>query len=148
VNPMKQDKRRHKRFPVMKDLAEPVDLFVMDGPTPKDLPAVLTNISCGGMSLVVFAHVQGETKLKLLLNVPGLEGLEFQGRVAWTHSKGETTTIGVQFNHITPEAVKRITRMAESFQDCELKISFGLKDVCFKTCHFWPLCAKPVKLKH
>src|SRR5262249_10748463 len=136
------------RFPVVKDLAEPVDLFMMDGHHPQDLPAVLTNISAGGMSLVVFAQVHGDTKLKMLLDVPGLEGLEVQGRVAWTPPKGETTTVGVEFNHVTAEATRRINRMAEGYQDCELKLSFGLRDVCFRECAFWPLCAKSVKLKH
>ncbi len=145
---MKQDKRQHKRFPVMKDMAEPVDLFVLDGAHPRDLPAILTNISSGGMSLMVFALVHGDTRLKLTLNVPGLEGLEVEGRVAWTHPKGETTTVGVQFHHVSADAVRRINRMAEAHQDCDLKLSFGLKDVCFKECHFWPLCAKPVKLTH
>jgi hypothetical protein len=145
---VKQENRRHKRFPVMKDMAEPVDIFMMNGEHPQDLPAVLTNISSGGMSLVVFAHVHGDTKLKMLLNIPGLEGLELLGRVAWTHPKGETTTVGVQFNHISADAQRRITHMAEGYQDCELKLSFGLKDVCFRDCSFWPLCAKPVKLKH
>jgi hypothetical protein len=145
---MKQENRRHKRFPVMKDMAEPVDIYLMNNEHPQDLPAVLTNISSGGMSLVVFAQVHGESKLKMLLNVPGLEGLELMGRVAWTHPKGETTTVGVQFNHISTEATKRINHMAEGYQDCELKLSFGLKDVCFKDCSFWPLCAKPVKLKN
>ncbi|HMX94555.1 MAG TPA: hypothetical protein PKC50_04865, partial [Elusimicrobiota bacterium] len=62
---MKPDNRRHKRFPVLKDMAEPVDLFVMDQP-PREVPAVLTNLSAGGMALVVFAHVSGDAKLKIL----------------------------------------------------------------------------------
>jgi hypothetical protein len=132
---------------VIKDLAEPVDLILMEEPT-RDIPAVLTNLSAGGMSLMVFAHVSGDTRLKIVLNMPGLEGVELHGRVTWTAMKGDTTTVGVAFNHVVPEAVKRITEMAEGYQDCELKISFGLKDVCFKECSYWPLCHKPVKLKH
>ncbi len=144
---MKPDNRRHKRFPVLKDMAEPVDLFVMDQP-PREIPAVLTNLSAGGMALVVFAHVSGDAKLKILLDVHGLENLELQGRVAWTEVKGDTTAIGVRFDHLSHDTVHRITKMAEDFQDCELKISFGLKDVCFRQCAYWTLCGKPVKLKH
>ncbi|HMU95810.1 MAG TPA: PilZ domain-containing protein [Elusimicrobiota bacterium] len=144
---MKPDNRRHKRFPVLKDMAEPVDLFVMDQP-PREVPAVLTNLSAGGMALVVFAHVSGDAKLKILLDVHGLENLELQGRVAWTEVKGDTTAIGVRFDHLSHDTVHRITKMAEDFQDCELKISFGLKDVCFRQCAYWTLCGKPVKLKH
>jgi len=144
---LKPDNRRHKRFPVLKDMAEPVDLFVMDQP-PREVPAVLTNLSAGGMALVVFAHVSGDAKLKILLDVHGLENLELQGRVAWTEVKGDTTAIGVRFDHLSHDTVHRITKMAEDFQDCELKISFGLKDVCFRQCAYWTLCGKPVKLKH
>jgi hypothetical protein len=128
-------------------MAEPVDLFVMDQP-PREVPAVLTNLSAGGMALVVFAHVSGDAKLKILLDVHGLENLELQGRVAWTEVKGDTTAIGVRFDHLSHDTVHRITKMAEDFQDCELKISFGLKDVCFRQCAYWTLCGKPVKLKH
>jgi hypothetical protein len=144
---LKTDQRKYKRFPVVKDMAEPVDLFLMDGHN-HELPAVMTNISSGGMSLVVFASIHGESKIKLALNIPGLEGVQVEGRVAWTHPKGETTTIGVQFLHVTADNARRINRMAEAYQDCELKLSFGLRDVCFKDCGFWPLCAKTVKLKH
>ena len=55
---MKQDKRQHHRIPVVRNMAEPVDLFVMDGTHPRDLPAVLSNISAGGMSLVVLSDAR------------------------------------------------------------------------------------------
>lgn len=143
---LKTEKRRHKRFPVLKDMAEPVDLFVMDHPA-REVPAVLTNLSGGGMSLVVFAHVSGDARLKMILDIHGLENLELLGRVAWTEPKGDTTAIGVRFDHLTHETLHRINNMAEAFQDCELKLSFGIKDVCFRECGYFSLCAKPVKLK-
>lgn len=143
---MKPDKRSHKRFPVLKDMAEPVDLVLMEE-NPREVPAVLTNLSAGGMALIVFAHVTGGAKLKIVLDVHGLEGVELNGRVAWTQPKGDTTAIGVRFDHLASATVQQINRMAEEFQDCELKISFGLKDVCFRACAYWALCAKPLKLK-
>jgi hypothetical protein len=141
------DRRSHNRFPVIKDLAEPVDIILTETPE-KEIPAVLTNLSAGGMSLMVFAHISGDTHLKIILNMPGFEGVELKGHVRWTASKGDTTTLGVQFQHLPHETVKRITDMAEDFQDCELKMSFGLKDVCTRHCHYWPLCEKIVKIKH
>lgn len=143
---LKAEKRKHTRFPVLKDMAEPVDLFVMDH-TAREVPAVLTNLSAGGMSLVVFAHVSGEARLKMVLDVHGLDNMELNGHVAWTEPKGETTTIGVRFDHLTHDNLRRINTMAEDFQDCELKLSFGVKDVCFHKCAYFALCAKPVKLK-
>jgi hypothetical protein len=144
---VKADKRKHKRFPVVKDLAEPVDLYILENP-PREVPAVLTNLSSGGMALVVFAHVSGDSRLKIVLNLPGLEGVEVQGHVAWTDAKGDTTAVGVRFNHLSAEASRRINQMAEDYQDCEFKLSFGLKDVCYRECHYFPLCQKAVKLKY
>jgi hypothetical protein len=112
------------------------------------VPAVMTNLSTGGMSMVVFAHVSGDTRLRIVLNVPGLEGIELNGHVAWTQFKGDTTTVGVRFSHVSHDSSHRITRMTEHYADCELKLSFGLRDVCFRECSYWPLCDKPVKLKH
>jgi hypothetical protein len=143
---MKSDKRKHKRFPVLRDMAEPVELYLMDDPA-RDVPAVLTNLSQGGMSMVIFAPVHGDAKLKIVLNLPGLEGAELEGHVTWTEAKGDTTAVGVRFDHLSRESTQRINRMAEDFQDCELKLSFGVRDVCFKECGYWPLCSKPVKLK-
>ncbi|MBI4397472.1 MAG: PilZ domain-containing protein [Elusimicrobia bacterium] len=143
---MKDERRKHKRFPVIRDLAEPVELFVQDE-HPREVPAVLTNLSVGGMSLVVFAHVTGDTRLKIILNVPGLEGVELNGHVTWEERKGDTTNVGVKFNHVSHDFTKRINLMAEDFQNCELKLSFGLKDVCFRDCTYWPLCGKAVRMK-
>jgi hypothetical protein len=143
---LKTDKRKHKRFPVLKDLAEPVDLVLMEQP-PRTVPAVLTNLSSGGMSLVVFAHVIGGAKLKIALDVPGLHAAELKGHVAWTSPKGDTTAIGVAADQMPHELSSRINHMAEDFGDCELKLSFGVKDVCFHACRYFELCAKPVKLK-
>jgi hypothetical protein len=98
---LKTEKRRHKRFPVLKDMAEPVDLFVMDHPA-REVPAVLTNLSGGGMSLVVFAHVSGDARLKMILDIHGLENLELLGRVAWTEPKGDTTAIGRPLRSFVP----------------------------------------------
>jgi len=143
---MKADKRQHRRFPVLKDIAEPVDLFLMDE-SAREVPAVLTNLSAGGMSLVVFAPVSGKARLKITLDVHGFEGVELEGRVAWTTPKGDTTVVGVSFDHLAKNVVHKINGMADHYQDCEVKLSFGVKDVCFRECLYWSLCTKNVKLK-
>jgi c-di-GMP-binding flagellar brake protein YcgR len=144
---MKVDRRKHRRFPVIKDLAEPVELFVMSD-KPRELPSILTNLSSGGMCLVVFAPVTGDTRLKIVLNIPGFDGLEVEGHVAWEEPKGDTTVVGVRFSRISGEDARRINQMAEAYEDCELKLAMGVRDVCFRECLYWPLCHKSVKLKH
>lgn len=145
---MKAERRKHNRL-VIKDLAEPIELFVLgEKNQPREVPAVLTNLSAGGMALVVFAHVTGDTKLKMDMKLPGMGSFSFEGRVAWNQPKGDTTQIGVRFSHVSHDDAKRINHVAEAYQDCETKLSFGVKDVCFRQCAYWSLCGKPVKLKH
>lgn len=143
---MGSEKRKQKRFPVMKDLAEPVDLILLESP-PREIPSVMTNLSAGGMSVLAFAPVHGAAALQLVLNIPGLEGVKLDGKIAWQKPKGDTTQLGIEFHHVSEEAKRKIVRLAEAYQDCELKLSFGLRDVCFRACSYWALCAKPVKLK-
>ncbi len=144
---MKSERRKHNRL-IIKDIAEPIELFVMgEKHTPQEVPAVITNLSAGGMALVVFAHITGDTKLKMDMKLPGMGNMSFEGRVAWTQPKGDTTQVGVKFSHVSHEDAKRINSVAEGYQDCETKLSFGVKDVCFEKCSYWLLCSKPVKLK-
>lgn len=138
---MNKERRKHQRIPIIKDLAEPVNIIIM-AEKPIEMPAVLTNLSAGGMCLVVFAHVIGNTKFKLVLNLKGVEGIELQCRVAWAESKGDTTVIGVSFFNMKHEDMKKINHMAEHFLDCETKRSFGIKDICDPTCNYWPMCVK------
>jgi hypothetical protein len=128
-------------------MAEPVDLTVM-GPSAREVPAVLTNLSAGGMALVVFAHVSGESKLKLGV------GRSWLGRPRTARPRGLDDA--QRRHHRRRGCVSSISKkrpltalieMAEDFQDCELKLSFGVKDVCFRKCHYFALCGKPVKLK-
>jgi hypothetical protein len=144
---MKHDERReHRRTPILTELAEPVSLYVVDEPH-WDAPAVLTDLSAKGMGLVVMAHITGKTEVQMTINLPGLEGVSVAGKIVWISSKGDTTRIGVSFSKISSSYASRINHMAEANGECDTKLSFGVKDVCFRECHFWPLCDKPVKLK-
>ncbi len=129
------------------DLAEPVELCVM-GDHPYEVPAVITTLSAGGLSMLVFAHVAGDTRLKIVLDVPGLEGVEIEGHVVWAKHKGNISTVGVQFSRIDSAHAHQINKMAEDDQKCETERSFGVKDICYRECSYWALCSKPVKLKH
>ena len=49
-NHFKHDERRkHKRFPIIKDLAEPIELAMVDSQHMSKIPGILTNFSAGGM---------------------------------------------------------------------------------------------------
>jgi len=142
-----QERRKETRTVILEELAEPVSLYMIDEPH-WSAPAVLTDLSSKGMGLVVMAHITGKTDIRMTINLPGLEGVTVEGKIVWLSSKGETTRVGVSFEKIAPQYVSRINHMAEANADCDTKLSFGIKDVCFRDCKFWPLCDKAVKLKN
>lgn len=70
-----------------------------------------------------------------------------KGQVVRVEQKGESYLAGIHFTHIQPDDRTKLNQMALDYADCELKLSFGLKDVCFLKCGFLSLCEKPYKLK-
>ncbi|OIO73990.1 MAG: hypothetical protein AUJ85_06685 [Elusimicrobia bacterium CG1_02_37_114] len=144
---MGEEKRQYTRFVLMQNLAKPLDLFI-DPPlseTQSSVPAVLLDLSAGGMGLLTFATIKTETKVKIKINLPGLKTNNIDGKIVWSVEKGESCRLGLLFTKIEPHDFDNIKHIAEDYADCETKLSLGVRDVCFKDCRYHPLCTKPVK---
>lgn len=147
MNKHHEEKRKHKRFPIIKDIAEPLDILILGGEKPSSITGILTNLSAGGVDLVLMGTVQNKESVQLTLNhIPNLDGLKVSGRVVWTKEKGGTTAIGIQFTQIDPRQQDRINTMANAYWACEDRINAGEFEVCFRECSYWNLCTKQVKL--
>lgn len=153
------ERRRHRRFAVVHDLIEPIVLRYApagkgkskDADIPKHLrtqPAILTNLSAGGMQLVTFLAPPHAKTFKMTLTIPGLDHLPIEGRVVRVIKKGETFSVGIEFVKIAQKYQKKITRMADDDTDCQTRISLGLPEACVPSCSFHPLCSKPQKAPH
>ena len=145
------ERRKHQRFPIIKDLAEPIEILVM-GKKSISLPGVLTNLSAGGIDLILMGPLTEEQKPQNLeLSLKHLAGLgeisKISGRIVWTHQKGDTTLVGIQFTQISSHHQKVINDMAKAYWECEGRIDRGEFEICFRECPYWGLCRKPVKLK-
>lgn len=119
------ERRKHKRFPVIQDLAEPVELTVLSSQTnghPQEIPGVLTNLSAGGMVLVLMGTIEGKPTLSLVMNLHELGRLEVEGNVVWIRYKGATSVVGIQFTKIAPEKAAQINKMAEAHWERENKV--------------------------
>lgn len=145
------ERRKHRRFSVVQDLVEPIVLRYADrkGAKGEDIPrhlrtqpAILTNLSAGGMSLVTFLAPPHAKVFKMTLTIPGLDNLPIEGRVVRVMKRGEIFTVGIQFVKIAKKYQKMINRMAEDDADCQTRISLGLPDVCAPECTFHRLCSK------
>lgn len=144
-----KERRKHKRLPVIKDLAEPIELSFRS-PNTKEfqhLPGVLTNLSAGGMDLVLLSPLEGKPEFRMNLHLPGLDRFEIEGKLVWTKPKGATTMVGIQFTKIDSDHQKQLIHMAEAYWECEDRIREKAPTICFHGCTYWDLCEKPAKLK-
>ena len=155
LNGSSPERRRHPRLPVVEGLVEPITLS-MQAANPKggkagkasNQPAILTNLSAGGMSLIMFAEPPHIKVIDLDLTLPGLPHVSIQAKVVRVHMKGETYNIGLQFTKIQKKHQKQICGWAEDHMDCETRISLNLPEVCVPTCRFHCLCQKTQKAPH
>src|SRR5947209_4382577 len=90
-----QERRRHPRLPLHLSVAKLVD-FKFDG-LDKPSPAVLVDLSAGGLSMICFALPQLSKTVTFRLDLPGLVNAKIQGRVVRAHRKGETYQVGIAF---------------------------------------------------
>ncbi|MFH1723510.1 MAG: PilZ domain-containing protein [Elusimicrobiota bacterium] len=160
------ERRRHPRVAVVSDLVEPIVLrYAPDiqdkrkskddaksaAVVPKHLrtqPAILTNLSEGGMSLVTFLAPPHAKIFKMTLTIPGLDQVPVEGKVVRVQKKGETFVVGIQFTKIAMKYRKKIAQMADDDIDCKTRISLGLPEACVPKCSFHLLCTKTQKAPH
>lgn len=140
------DRRRHFRFPVVGGMVEPINIsFDTSKKASRAQPALLTDLSAGGMSLVLFSEPPKVKKLEMVLQLPGLDRVPVEGKMVRVHEKGHTYAVGISFTRISKADQNRITRMAQDHIDCEIRIALRLPEACVPTCAFHHLCAKPQK---
>jgi len=143
----KMERRRFHRVPVLRDLAELVDLRLPELHGNTQIPGILVNLSGGGMGIITFVPVPLETEIKLVLDIPSVfDKIRIEGTVVRSIEKQGSFLIGVKFTKVPDKAVKMMKHMGEDYMDCETKLSFGVTDVCLRACSYHPLCTKKVKI--
>ncbi len=143
------ERRKHKRFPVLRELAEPVDIRLSPSPidSKQPIPGVISNLSAGGMALITFIPLPVDATIAITLDIPDLEKTKVEGKVVRREDKGGSYLHGIMFTSVSEKARHHLNQMGIDYEDCEIKLSLGLTDVCDKKCTYWHLCTKPVKIK-
>jgi len=153
------DRRKHARFGLVGNLIEPITLRYAP-PKPRKgqkkvatgealtQPAILTNLSAGGMQLITFLAPPHAKRLDMVLNLPGFDHMPVTARVVRVHEKGETFVVGIQFVRIQKQHQRRINEMAVDNLDCDTRLSLSLPESCVRTCRFHYLCHKSQKAPH
>lgn len=149
-----EERRKHPRFPVVENMIEPITLryTAPEKPghhnnEPKVQPAILTNLSAGGMSILTFVEPPHAKSFAMDLKLPGIH-VPVEAKVVRVHSKGETHNVGIEFTKIQKKHQTQINDMANHNIDCETRISLSLPEVCVKDCTFNLLCHKLQKSAH
>jgi len=142
-----QERRKHPRLPILHGILEPVDLeFETENKTKMSQPAILSDLSAGGMRLLTFLEPPHARQINMLLNL-GTYKILVKGKIAWIKQKENVYMIGISFESISKENQNIINKMANDYLDCDIRISLKLPDVCTESCRAHILCNKPQKIE-
>lgn len=156
---MIQERRDYIRFPVIRNVGEPIELSVIHNHRKISIPGYIIDLSAGGIGIITLGRQSSElavgTPFVLDLNLPNLNGHNLEGRIvriqkgrkAQLHKSNDEWFLSLRFTKIKSSHANHINRMAEDWSICETKIQMNLPDICFQECSYWGLCEKQVKLK-
>lgn len=143
----KNERRKHVRLPILHGILEPVEIEFSDEQHPNfKRPAILSDLSAGGMRIVLFFEPPHTKELNMILNI-GKDSIPVKGKIAWIRKKSEVYMVGIAFTNISKENASKINSIAEDYLDCDIKISLKLPDVCHEKCKAHLLCNKPQKIE-
>ena len=143
-----KERREHVRLPILHGILEPVELeFYAKGPDGKHTPqpAILVDLSAGGMRLITFLEPPHSKELNMILKLADVKEMPITGKISWVKEKGGVFMNGITFSDISNEDKKRISDMAEDYVDCDTRIALKLPEVCVETCKAHGVCNKPQK---
>jgi|CXWL01.1.fsa_nt_gi hypothetical protein len=143
------ERRKHRRFNVVEGMVEPItiELGGLDEVMKKQ-PAIMTDLSAGGMSLLMFLEPPHAKSFDMVLSIPGLDRVSIEATIVRVLRKGETYSVGLSFIKISKKVQDRIESMANDNADCETRVALRLPEACVQDCSFHTLCAKAAKAPH
>lgn len=144
---MKQthERRKHPRLPLHLSVAKLVD-FKCDG-LEQPAPAVLVDLSAGGLSMISFALPHLSKDVTFRLNLPGLVNAQVHGKIIRAHRKGETYQVAVAFTEFQEQWSHLVGKLVKAYSRCEERLSQGDRRFCFRECAFFSLCQKDEKAR-
>lgn len=148
ISKVVKERRQHVRLPMLHGILEPVEIeFYTTDTHGKSVPqpAILSDLSAGGMRLITFMAPPHTKELNIILKLDGAKEMPVTGKISWVKDKGGVFMNGISFSHITHDDRKHINEMAEDYSDCDTRTALKLPEVCVETCRANGLCNKPQK---
>ncbi len=151
-----QDRRKHVRFPVAHNLAQIVSVDIKtaqhqsshnkSSATHQHAEAVIYDLSAGGVAILTPANIPLGSEFDIVISLPSLKTKPIKCRVVHNSPRYDLNKIGIEFTHISSDDKAHINAIAEDYLNCEIKLTLGVKDVCFRQCRYYTLCAKDAKI--
>ena len=142
------DRRKSKRVPITADVAKPMVLQISSPEGERTVPAIVINLSVGGMCILSFLPVETKELVKLNVEMNGIKMENVKARIAWIREKSGTYLLGLEFCDISRGLHKRLNAIAEDYFECEERILKGQAyEACHPNCSFWSLCTKTIRIK-
>jgi len=129
-----QERRKHPRLPLHLSVAKLVD-FTCEG-LDQPSPAILVDLSAGGLSMICFALPKLAEKVTFRLELPGLVSARVKGRVVRAHRKGETYQVAIAFDEFQDKWSHLISKLVDSLHQCEDRWDQGDRAHCPKECAY------------
>ncbi len=126
------ERRKHPRLPLHVSVAKMVD-FQCEGLTQ---PAILVDLSAGGLSMICFAMPPMSQKVTFRLALPGLVNANVHGKVVRVHRKGETYRVAVEFTEFQQPWSHLVEKLAKSLAQCQERWDQGDRTHCPKECAY------------
>jgi c-di-GMP-binding flagellar brake protein YcgR len=142
------DRRKWKRVPITANVANPMVLQIPSPEGERTIPAIIINLSAGGMCILSFLPVEVKEPVKLNMEINGIKMDSVKAKIAWIREKSGTYLLGLEFCDISRGLHKRLNAMAEDYFECEKRILKGQGyEACHSDCSFWSLCTKTIRIK-
>ena len=139
------EKRKSKRFPVLYHLIKPVLIRTQDSKSEISSPAIMANLSAGGMALLTFSPLPVGKNLLISFDLKDLKIDNVIGKVVRCENKESSYILGVQFLNLKNEIANSINKLADDFDFCKTRILLGEKPVCRKGCSYFEHCQRIAK---
>src|SRR5689334_10463698 len=118
-----EERRQHPRLPLHLSVAKLVD-FQCDG-LDMAAPAVLVDLSAGGLSMIAFALPPLTKQVTCKLELPGLVNAQLHGRIVRALKKGETYQVAVAFSEFKEEWARLVAKLVKAYEACEDRLAQG-----------------------
>lgn len=107
----------------------------------------ISDLSSGGLMVLLGAAVNSQDYLTILFRFPGLlEKQRLLIQVVWASGPGSHKIVGAKFVQVPETLAGLLKKLTGDYQECEKRIETHQPDLCRRDCAYWSICLKTIKI--